>query len=346
MKISFQPLLLSLAGFFLGISIGLIFAYVAGENPMSILSILFKSAFGSRYDFGITLYYSTPLIFTGLAVAVAFHAGLFNIGAEGQLNLATLALAVAGVHFAWVPIWLAPFFSIFVAVFVGALWGWFPGWLKARRGGHEVINTIMLNFVSAALVSWLLTKFFQNPTSQNPETAQVLPAFRMRSWDPVARFFVDSPVSIAFLLAVAAAIILWIFLWRTRLGFEIRSVGGNEVAAKFAGVNVARTQQIAMALSGALAGMVAFGEILGNAERFRLGFSPEFGFLGIAVALLARNHPLGIIFSAFLFAALHKGAADLDIETEFVTRDLSLVIQASIIFSVAIFSALSMKRRK
>ncbi|MGZ3737273.1 MAG: ABC transporter permease, partial [Bdellovibrionota bacterium] len=188
-------------------------------------------------------------------------------------------------------------------------------------------------------VSWAITGFLQNPEVQNPETHVVGDNYFLRHIDPVARLFGDAPVSLAFPVAVLAAIAVWIFLWRTPWGFELRACGSNEDAAETAGINVARTRQWAMALAGALAGCVALGEVLGSAGRYRLGFSPDYGFIGIAVALLAGNNPIGIIFSALLFGALHKGAADLDIETEHVTRDLSLVIQALVIFGVSLAGA-------
>jgi simple sugar transport system permease protein len=304
-----------------------------------VLSVIVKSAFGSTFDIGTTLFYATPLIFTGLSVAVAFHAGLFNIGAEGQLNLAALACSAAALAVPSLPGWIAPFFALGCGCLMGAFWGWIPGWLRTRRGSHEVINTIMLNFISAALVSWAITAYWQNPEVQNPETKMLGENYFLRSWDPVARLFGDAPASLAFPLAVFVAVLIWVFLWRTPWGFELRACGTNEKAAATAGIDVARTRQWAMALAGALAGCVALGEILGGVGKFRLGFSPEYGFIGIAVALLARNHPIGIIFSALLFGALHKGAADLDIETEHVTRDLSLVIQALVILCVALAGA-------
>lgn len=338
--------LLSLLGLGVGLALGLLVSFAAGENPLHVLGIIAKSAFGSRYDLGVTLYYATPLVFTGLSVAVAFHAGLFNIGAEGQLNLAALAAALVGIALPDLPFPFAPLLALSAAVLVGAVWGWIPGWLRARRGSHEVINTIMMNFLSAALVSWVVTAHFQNPESQSPETRPVASAYLLRDVDPIARWFGDAPVSFAFPVAVALAFALWFFLWRTPWGYAIRATGENERAARFAGIQVARARQLAMALAGAIAAFVALSEVLGNAGRFRLGFSPDFGFVGIAVALLARNHPIAILFTALLFGALHKGAADLDIETDFVTRDLSLVIQALVILCVSAFSALRLERIK
>jgi simple sugar transport system permease protein len=334
-----QSLLRPAIGLALGLALGLGLAAFAGESPWHVLKVIVHSAFGSRYDFGLTLYYATPLIFTGLSVAVAFHAGLFNVGAEGQLSLGALAATIAALSLPGVPAVVAPFVAMGAALAVGALWGWIPGWLRARRGAHEVITTIMLNFIAAAIASWAVTAWLQSPDSQNPETHLIPPAYFFRSWDPMVRLFHEAPVSLAFPAAVFTALALWAFLWKTPWGFELRACGENEDAARLAGINVGRTRQFAMALAGALAGCVALGEVLGGAGRYRLGFSPDYGFIGIAVALLARNHHLGILWSALLFGALHKGAADLDIETDRITKDISLVIQALVILSVSIASA-------
>jgi simple sugar transport system permease protein len=296
-------------------------------------------------DFGTTLYYSTPLIFTGLSVAVAFHAGLFNIGAEGQLSLGTLAATMAALYFPRIPQLLALPFALACGCAAGAFWGWIAGWLRARRGAHEVITTIMLNFVAASIVSWLVTGVLQNLAVQNPETSPVNDHYLMRPWDPITYAFGDAPVSLAFPVAILVAVAVWVYLWRTPWGFELRACGANENASTTAGIDVARTRQIAMALAGALASLVALGEIFGSAGRYRLGFSPDYGFIGIAVALLANCDPIAIIFSALLFGALHKGAADLDIETDHVTRDLSLVIQALVIFGVSLAGAWKRRRK-
>lgn len=341
-----RSILLSLAGLLVGLCLGLLLAFISGESPLTVLTVIGKSAFGSRYDLGVTLYYSTALTFTGLSVAVAFHAGLFNIGAEGQLVMGTLAAVAGAALFPGLPAGVAPIFAVLCAILGGGLWGWIPGWLRTRRGSHEVINTIMLNFIAAAISSWFITTKLQNPASQSPETPPVAPAYFLRNWDPFVRWFEDSPVSLAFPFAVIVAVGLWIFLWRTPRGFELRASGENEDAASTAGIDVAKSRQLAMALAGALAGLVALNEVLGGVGKMRLGFSPDFGFIGIAVALLARNNPLGILFTAFLFGALHKGAADLDIETEYVTRDLSLVIQALVIICVSVAVSFRKKGRR
>jgi simple sugar transport system permease protein len=324
---SLQPILAVL----LGLAVGLAFTRFAGESPIHVLKVLYQSAFGSSYDLGMTLFHTTPLIFTGLSVAIAFHAGLFNIGAEGQLIWGALAAAVVGHAFPHLPGVIAPWVAVSAAVLAGAIWGAIPGWLRARRGSHEVINTIMFNFIAAGITSWLVIEPLRNPDTQNPETAPIGEAFLLAPF----RVFDDAPVGPAFLLAVMAAFLLWLFLNRTSLGYELRAVGQNEHAARTAGIDIARIRIFAMAVAGGLAGLVAVGEVLGNAGRFKVGFSPDYGFMGVAVALLARNHPIGILFAAFVFGALHKGAMDLDLETENVTRDLALVLQACVILSVS-----------
>jgi ABC-type uncharacterized transport system permease subunit len=315
----------------LGLGVGLMITKIAGEDPWHVLHILIKSAFGSRYDFGMTLFYSTPLIFTGLSVAFAFQAGLFNIGAEGQLMLGALAAAATGIYLPNIPFPFAPILATLSAFAAGALWGAIPGWLRAKRGSHEVINTIMLNFIAIGLCSWVTLYILKTHESQNPETQSVGAGYLI----PHLSFFGDSPLSVALLFALFTAAGVWFFLWKTALGFEIRAVGQNESAARAAGINVGRVQILAMTVAGGLAGLVAVGEVLGNSGKFKLSFSPGYGFMGIAVALLGRNRPLGVVMSALLFGALHKGTSDLDMETENVTRDLSQVLQSLIILSVS-----------
>jgi simple sugar transport system permease protein len=322
-----QPILAVVVGLALGLS----FTWFAGENPWHVLRILGKSAFGSGYDFGMTLFYSTPLIFAGLSVAVAFHAGLFNIGAEGQLTLGALAAAVVGALWPSLPWPAAPILAGLAALLAGTIWGAIPGWLRARRGSHEVINTIMLNFIAAGLASYVTLYLFKNPETQNPETRPIGAGYLIHQFG----IFGGAPVSTALPLAVLTAILVWILLWKTVIGYEMRAVGQSESAARAAGIDAGKIRILAMSIAGGLAGLVGVGEVLGNAGKFRLGFSPQYGFIGIAVALLGRNQPAGVVAAALLFGALHKGTADLDLETEHVTREVSLILQALIILSVS-----------
>ncbi|MEK6580562.1 MAG: ABC transporter permease [Bdellovibrionota bacterium] len=322
-----QPVLAVL----IGLLVGLLITYIAGESPWHVLKILVRSAVGSPYDLGMTLFYATPLIFTGLSVSIAFHAGLFNIGAEGQLTLGALAAAAVGTLLPNVPWPLAPILAMIAAFTVGAAWGAIPGWLKAKRGSHEVINTIMLNFVAAGISSYITLYLLKNPDSQNPETRPIGAGYLISK----LTLFGDAPVSTALLLALLTAALFWLFLTKTVLGFELCAVGQNELAARSGGINRSKIRILAMSLAGGLAGMVGVGEILGSAGRFKLEFSPGYGFMGIAVALMGRGRPLGVVASALLFGALHKGTSDLDLETENITRDLSMILQALIIISVS-----------
>lgn len=315
----------------IGLGLGLLVTAFAGESPWHVLKVLFHGAFGSTYDFGMTLFYMTPLLFTGLSVSVAFRAGLFNIGAEGQLTVGALAAAWAGIAWPHLPVGFSWFFGFFWAALAGGFWAGLAGWLKARRGSHEVISTIMLNFIAASLASYVTLYLLKNPESQNPETLFISSSYHL----PRIPGLSESPASFAIFFGIFSAFILFWVFEKTRWGFELKVVGQNEDAARTAGISVVRTQIAAMVLSGVLAAGVSLGEVYGSAHRFKLGFSADYGFVGIAVALLARGNPLGVIGSSFLFGALHKGTADLDIETENVTRDLSLVIQALVIASVS-----------
>ena len=327
MRRALQPLL----ALFLGLAAGLAVTWCAGENPWHVFTILVRSAFGSRYDLGMTLFYTTPLIFTGLSVAVAFQAGLFNIGGEGQLTVGALAAAAVGAVLPGVPWPLAPVLAGLSAFLAGTFWGAVPGWLRARRGSHEVINTIMLNFVAAGLASYVTLYLLKNPNSQNPETRAVADTYRISQFS----CFGGAPVSAALPLALFAAILVSFLMRRSIWGFELRAVGENETASRAAGINSGRVRVLALALAGGLAGLVGVGEVLGNTGTFRVDFSPGYGVIGIAVALLGRNRPFGVVVAAFLFGALHKGTGDLDMETEHVTRELSLVLQALILLSVS-----------
>jgi simple sugar transport system permease protein len=316
--------------------------WIAGENPWHVFKVLCMGAFGSPYDFGMTLFYATPLVFTGLSVAIAFHAGLFNIGAEGQLTLGALAAAMVGAIWPTCPFFIAPLFAGVAAILAGMLWGAIPGWLRARRGSHEVINTIMLNFIAAGFASYVTLYLLKNPDTQNPETRSIGASYMIHQF----AVFGGAPVSLALPLAIVTSVCVWFFLAKTTWGFELRAVGQSESAARAAGVSAANVRIIALSLAGALAGLVGIAEVLGNAGRFKVGFSPEYGFIGIAVALLARNHPFGILPAALLFGALHKGATALDLETEHVTRDLSLILQALILLSVCAEGLWSWMARK
>lgn len=322
-------------GFFIGLTLALLLTLFAGENPIQILMILGRSAFGSVYDLGLTLSYTAPLIFCGLSVAIAFHAGMFNIGAEGQLTIATVSAAAFGVLLPQIPFPFAPIAALVFALFMASMWGLIAGYLKAYRQSHEVIVTMMLNFIAAGLANWFTLHIIPNPNSQNPETAVIQPQYFLKDIDLVANFFQDTPANNSIIIAIVLCFVIWFILWKTPWGYELRAVGSNPTAARRAGINENKIRIQAMMLSAALAGFVAYSEVLGSQGQYRIGFSPDYGFIGIAVALLASNNPLAIIPAAFMMAALHKGASDLDLETNTITRDFSKIIQAFVILGVA-----------
>jgi ABC-type uncharacterized transport system permease subunit len=343
-----SPLIAVIAAFIVG---GIIVLLI-GDSPLQTYSELIGNSFGSLNDFGYMLFYATPLIFTGLAVAVAFRCGLLNIGAEGQLYVAAFATAWVGIKFggtmvevggkqenwSWasLPAILLVPLCILTAIAVGGLWGAIPGFLKDKFGSHEVINTIMLNFIAVALVSYFTQYYYRIPGDPILQTAPIGEAAhipRISQFIPGMPDFV--PLSVAFLLAIVMCVLVYIFLWKTKWGYELRAVGQNPSAAEYGGISPQKQIIIAMSISGGLAGMVAISEVLGNRYLYYHDFSGEVGFWGIAVALLGRNHPLGVFFAALFFAVLQRGGIFVDIETKYVSKDLVEVLQAIVILFVA-----------
>jgi ABC-type uncharacterized transport system permease subunit len=348
----FREVLWPLVAVIAAFVVGGIIVLAIGDNPFQTFYQLIGNSFGSLNGLGYTLFLATPLIFTGLAVAVAFRCGLLNIGAEGQLYVAAFASAWVGIKFggavvdifgkqedwSWtsLPGFVLVPMCILAAVLAGAIWAAIPGLLKAKFGSHEVINTIMMNFIAVALVSYLTQYYYKIPGDAIMQTAEIGKAAhipRISGFIPGMPEFV--PLSVAFLIAVLMCVLVYIFLWKTKWGYELRAVGENPSAAEYGGINPKKQIVIAMAISGGLAGMVAIGEVLGYRYRYYDGFSDGWGFLGIAVALLGRNHPLGIFIAAIFFAVLKRGEIFVDIETKYVSKDLVEVLQAIIILFVA-----------
>jgi len=326
------PLLALLAAFAAG---GLLIAAV-GDDPIAVYGLLIGSALSWPDGIGYTLFYATPLIFTGLAVAVAFRAGLFNVGAEGQLYAAAFAAAWVGITCAGLPGWLLAPLACTAAVAAGGAWGALPGILKARFGAHEVITTIMLNFVAVALAGYLTQYRYRQPGDAILETRTVgAGAHLARLGSLVPGLPARIPLNLAFPAALAACGLVYVLLWRTRWGYELRVTGASPGAAAYGGIAAGRQLVIAMAISGALAGMVGINEVLGYRYRYYDGFSAGYGFTGIAVALLGRNHPAGVALAALLFGALVRGGLFVGIFSEHVSRDLVLVLQGLAILFVA-----------
>ena len=306
-----------------------------GENPVEALRLLVRGAVGYPEAICYTLHYAANFVFTGLAVAIAFHCGLFNIGGEGQATLGGLGAGLAALAVGHWPAVAAVPFSIAAAMAFGAVWALIPGWLRARRGSHIVITTIMFNFLAAALATWLMVEILAEPGRQTAESRVFAPGARLPfAHDLLAGLGVDigrASLNAGALAAPVALGLLWIFLRRTRWGYEIRAVGHNETAAVQAGVSPARAILLTMAISGALAGLVGVNEILGVHHRLLLGFTAGYGFVGIAVALMGRNHPVGILLAALLFGMLWQGGSELAFDMPNVTRDMVVVVQGLVI---------------
>ncbi len=306
-----------------------------GENPLTATRLLIQGSLGSGEGLGFTLFYATDFIFTGLAVAVAYHAGLFNIGGEGQATLGGLGAALAVLNLSFLPGFLLMPAGILGAAIFGAAWAAIPGYLQAKRGSHIVITTIMFNWLASVLVVYLLVNVLREAQSMNPETRE----FPAGSHIPfvhevLGAFGIEVPASqlnLSLVLALAAAFAVWLLIYRSRLGYAIRVVGSNPTAAIYAGISPARITIIAMLLSGALAGGLAVNELMGYQHRLLLEFTAGYGFVGIAVALMGRAHPAGIILASLLFGILYQGGAELAFEQPAITRDMVVVISGIII---------------
>ena len=285
---------------------------------------------------GYTLYYATNLIFTGLAVAIAYHAGLFNIGGEGQAYLGGLGLGLVGIYLGWLPGILSIPLAVLAAALFGGVWGLIPGWLQARRGSHVVITTIMLNFVASALMTYLMVNVLIKPGQSAPESITFPES---ASGCRRSRACSRSSASIS---ATRRSTSRW--SWRccaasacgcssgaAGSAMRCRVVGHSEAAAVYGGISPAARIILAMTLSGALAGLMASNEILGGQHRIILGFSGGYGFAGIAVALMGRNHPVGVVSAALLFGALYQGGTELAFDMPRINKDLVVVIQGLVI---------------
>ena len=309
---------------------------LVGENPLRAAGILFEGAFGSGLNIAYTLFYATNFIFTGLAVAVAFHCGLFNIGGEGQAYIAGLGVSVVALSFDSVlPWWLTFPLAILGAAAVGALWALIPAYLQAKRGSHIVITTIMFNFIAASIMVYLLVDVLKPLAQQAPQTRDFLEGAQLPKlngiFEALGMSVRSSPLNISFLLALVMAYLVWLLIWRTKLGYEMRTMGHSSKAARYAGIGEARIIVITMMISGALAGMMALNPLMGDQHRMALDFVAGAGFVGIAVALMGRSHPAGIVPAAILFGMLYQGGAELSFEMPNISRDMIVIIQGLVI---------------
>ena len=306
-----------------------------GEDPIAAFKLMVDGALMRSSGWGYTLYYATNFIFTGLAVAIAFHARLFNIGGEGQAMIGGLGVALACLYIPW-PNWYVALLGATVsAAIFGALWALIPAYLQAKRGSHIVITTIMFNFIAAALLNYVLVNILRPQGAMDPATASFpeavhLPTFQDMFSTAETAMFRGAPANVTFFLALAMCFLVWVLIWRTKLGYEIRAFGQSESAAKYAGISPVKITVVAMLISGGLAGMMALNTTMGEAERLVMNATEGAGFIGIAVALMGRSHPLGVLLAALLFGFLYQGGAELALWTN-IPRELIVVIQALVI---------------
>jgi simple sugar transport system permease protein len=309
---------------------------LVGQDPLQVLRFMLKGALGTQRGLSYTLYYATSFIFTGLAVAVAFHCGLFNIGGEGQAVLGGIGAALAALALAQhLNAWLMLPLMVLAAAGLGCLWAALPAWLHARRGSHIVITTIMFNFLASTLLVYLLVNWLKPAGTMSVESASFAESARMPAVHTALGWlgieWASSPLNLSFLLALAAALGVYFFLWHSRAGYQLRAVGAGPGAAEYAGIQPQRQWLLAMGLSGALAGLVGVNEIAGVSGRLILDFVAGAGFIGIAVALMGRNHPLGIVLSSLLFGTLFQGGAEVSFEIPGFSRDTVVTLQGFIV---------------
>ena len=309
---------------------------LVGQNPWQVLAALVQGAFGSARGVSYTLYYTTSFIFTGLAVAVAFHGGLFNIGGEGQATLGGLGVALVALAYAPVlPAWAMLPLMLLAGALFGMVWAAIPAYLQAYRGSHVVITTIMFNFLASTLVVYLLVTHLRPPGNMAIESRPFAPSASLPSAQAaLAALGVEwpsSPLNTSFLLALAACAAVYVFLWHTRAGYRLRAVGASPGAAAYAGIRPQSQVMVAMAISGALAGMVGMNEVAGVSGKLVLEFVSGAGFTGIAVALMGRNHPLGIVVSSLLFGALFQGGAEVAFDVPGFSRDMVVMLQGFVV---------------
>lgn len=332
-----RQLLVTAVAILLGLLVGAVLIVISGligpaqtldlTLPITAYGAVLEGALGGTRQIGSTLNAATPLIFTGLAVAFGFRAGLFNIGANGQLLVGGFCAALVGTT-AGLPFPLTLVLAVAAGALGGAAWGFIPGALKAWRGAHEVVTTIMLNSTAYLLLNLLASQVFKDPTATFPRTSNVA----VEAILPI--ILPDTRLHAGIIIAVVTAVAMWFLLFKTTLGFEIRTVGANASAARYAGIRPALITVLTMSVSGGLAGMGGGVEILGVTKHYPAEYIVNFGFDGIAVALLGRAHPLGVVGAAMLFGVMRAGAGSMQRATD-IPVDIISIVQGVILLFVA-----------
>ena len=309
---------------------------LVGQSPAEVIAVLIHGAFGTARGLSYTFYYATTFVFTGLAVAVAFHGGLFNIGGEGQAILGGLGTGLIALWLSPVlPAWIMLPLMVVAGALFGMVWAAVPAYLQAYRGSHVVITTIMFNFIGSSLLVYLLVNHLRPPGSMSVESVPFADSAKLPAMHEALAWigieWPSTPLNLSLLLALLAAAGVYLFLWRTRAGYHLRAVGSSASAAEYAGIRPKRQIMIAMGVSGGLAGLVGMNEIAGVNGKLLLEFVSGAGFTGIAVALMGRNHPVGIVLSSILFGALFQGGAEVAFDVRGFSRDMVVMLQGFIV---------------
>jgi ABC-type uncharacterized transport system permease subunit len=310
---------LPLANLAAALAVTAIIFLLIGIAPGPALATMFEGAFGSGDGIGYTLYYATSFIFAGLAVAIPLQAGLFNIGGEGQAMIGGIPIALTCLALPGWPWWAVLPLAAGAGALGGAAWAFLPALLQVRRGSHIVITTILMNFIASALLTWLLVDVLKEAGDPTPESAALDASMTLPALS-------GSPLNISFILALAIAAFAWLMLKRSVWGYELRATGQNAEAARYAAIPAGKVAILALCLGGACAGLIGINEAMGVLHRLVLNFTAGAGFVGIAVALMGRNHPLGIVLASVLFGALYQGGAELSFDYPSVTRDIVVAI--------------------
>jgi len=330
----FEGVLTAATSVMIALLIGSIVLLVSGINPIAAYKALMFGAFGNLRNLFDTLGRATPIIFTGLAIGFAFRGGMFNIGAEGQLAAGALCAAIVG-YALKVPMIIHLPVSIIAGMAGGMAWAAIPAVLRAKKGVHEVISTIMMNYAAIHLGGFMIEKL---RTNEMPQTPDVLPTARLLKVSEISQAIKNTNLNLGFVIAVVCAVVLFIVINKTVFGYELRAMGFSPLAAEDAGISINKKIITVMLLSGMLAGLAGTERVLGVHRTYLSGISTNYGFEGIAVALLAKNNPVGIIFSAILFGALSSGGQYMSFETN-ASVDIVGIIQGLIILFAAISQA-------
>lgn len=328
----------SLAAIGVALLIGAVCILIAGESPIKAYGSLLQGALGTPQSIANTISKSIPLAFTGLAVALGSRCGMLNIGAEGQLHVGAMAAVITALAWPGLPAPVLVTVSVLAGILAGMLAGSIPGIFKAKFHTSEVIVAIMLNYICSLFTSWLVNGPFK--TAGSTAQTELIPE---SIW--FGRLVPRTQLTYALFLLLVIAALVYVFLWKTSVGYQLRAVGANPSAAKTAGIRVNMFLIMSMTLSGGIAALAGVTEVFGKYHRFIEGFSPSFGFTGIAVAILGRNHPAGVLLTALLFGIMDMGALRMSRET-MVSTNMVMVIQSLVILLVAAPELIQWSRKR